>query len=179
VLTGVVRRRADEEGTAMAYWVRAICTADTVPTIRSLRTWLRDVAGFADADVPGERPKALDSAAWKSFELVYDPARASVLVECHRNTGPRSLCARELREELEALDGVADSEAKRRVVDGLSRARFVICCTVAGDPRHREAFKVRSVLDYFVDHCGAMLDTEDEGFYSCSDLPLLGPCAEG
>jgi hypothetical protein len=29
-----------------------------------------------------------------------------------------------------------------------------------------------------VDHCGAILDVEDEGFYSCSDMPLLGNCAD-
>jgi hypothetical protein len=141
-------------------------------------TWLREEAGFTAADTPGERPKSLDSAAWKSFELVYDPARESLLVECNRNTGPRSLCAREVRAELGSLEGVKGSAARRRVADCLSRTRFVVCCTVSGDCDHGEAFAVRSVLDYFVDHCGAILDVEDEGFYSCSDMPLLGPCAD-
>jgi hypothetical protein len=137
---------------------------------------LREEGGFTAADVPGERPKALDSPKWKSFELVYDPAQESLLVECNRNTGPRSLCAREMRGELESLEDVDDSKAKRQVVRCLSRARFVICCTVMGDPDHKQAPRVRSILDYFVDNCGAILDTEDEGFYSCSDTPLLGGC---
>jgi hypothetical protein len=77
-----------------------------------------------------------------------------------------------------ALEGLPDSEAKRRVADCLARTRFIICCRVDRDPKHREALAVRSVLDYFVDHCGGLLDTEDEGFYACSDLPLLGRCAE-
>jgi hypothetical protein len=161
----------------MSYRVRAFCTTEAVPTIRSLLTWLRDEAGFTAADVPGERPKALDSAAWKSFELVYDPDKESLLVECDRDAGPRSLCAREVRGELESLEGVKDSEARRRVADCLGRTRFVVCCRVDGDDDHGEAFTVRSILDYFVDHCGAILDVEYEGFYSCSDLPLLGLCA--
>lgn len=161
----------------MSYLVRAYCTAEAVPTIREFLTWLRDEAGF-DASVPGERPKALDSAAWKSFELLYDPAKESLLVECNRNTGPRSLCARELRGELESLDGVTDSAAKRRVADCLSRTRFVVCCRVDGDDDHAEARRVRSVLDYFVGHCGAILDVEDEGFYARSNKPLLGLCTE-
>jgi hypothetical protein len=161
----------------MSYSVTAFCTADAVPTIRSLLRWLREEAGY-DAEVLGEPPAALDSPKWKSFELVYDPDKESVLVECHRNTGVRSLCAREVKGELESLEGVDDSEAKRRVIDCLTRTRFLICCRVDRDPDHEDSLNVRSVLDYFVDHCGALLDVEDEGFYSCSDLPLLGSCAE-
>jgi hypothetical protein len=161
----------------MSYLVRAYCTAEAVPTIRSFLTWLRDEAGF-DAEVPGERPKALDSTTWKSFELVYDPGKESLLVECNRNTGPRSLCGREVQGELESLEGVRDSKARRRVADYLGRTRFVVCCRVDGDDDHEEARTVRSILDYFVDHCGAILDVEDEGFYSRSNKPLLGLCAE-
>jgi hypothetical protein len=160
----------------MSYWVRAFCTSETVPTIRDLLTWLRDEAG-CEADAPGARPAALDSPAWRSFELVYDPAKESVLVECRRRTGPRSACAREVKEELEALEGVEDSDARTRVADCLGRTRFVVCCRVDRDPGHAEAFNVRAVLDYFVDHCGAVLEVEDQGFYACSDLPLLGRCA--
>jgi hypothetical protein len=162
----------------MSYYIRAFCTADAVPTIRSLLRWLREEAGY-DAQVRDEPPKELDSSKWKPFELVYDPHKESVLVECNRNTGARSRCAREVQEELESLQGIQDSEAKSRVADCLSRTRFLICCRVDGDPNHTESFNVRSVLDYFVDHCGALLDVEDEGFYSCSDLPLLGRCSKG
>jgi hypothetical protein len=161
----------------MSYYVRAFCTADAIPTIRTLLRWLREEVGY-HAEVRGETPAALDSPKWKSFELVYDPHKESVLVECSRNTGARSRCAREVQEELESLESVEDSEAKSRVADCLSRTRFLIACRVDGDPDHEESFNVRSVLDYFVDHCGALLDVEDEGFYSCSDLPLLDRCAE-
>jgi hypothetical protein len=158
----------------VAYIVRAICTADVVPTIGSILKWLKEEGGFPEADAPGEGPKALGSLKWKSFELVYDANKESLLVECNRNTGPRSLCAREVQGELESLDGVKQSRAKQRVKAHLEKARFVVCCTVSGDDDHGEAPTVRSVLDFFVDHCGAILDTEDEGFYSRSDAPLLG-----
>src|SRR5262249_49469250 len=46
-------------GGRMSYYARVFCTADAVPTIRTLLTWLRDEAGYA-AEVP-EKPKALDS----------------------------------------------------------------------------------------------------------------------
>jgi hypothetical protein len=160
----------------MSYNIRAFCTTEPVPTIRTLLTWLRE-AGYS-AEVPGKRPAALDAPAWKSFELVYDPNKESLLVECNRNSGKRSLCAREVQEELESLEGVKDSDAKRRVVDHLSRTRFILCCRVDGDPDHEEAGNVLALLDCQVDHCGAILDVEDEGFYSCSDMPLLGRCVE-
>jgi hypothetical protein len=162
----------------MAYWVRAYCTAETVPTIRDLLNWLWEKDEFAAAHAPGESTRALDSAKWKSFELVYHPDRESLLIECNRNTGPRSLCAGEVRGELESLEDVDDSAAKQQVEDCLRRTRFVVCCTVIGDHGHKEARTVRSVLDYFVDHCGAILDVEDEGFYARSDKPLLGFCAD-
>jgi hypothetical protein len=98
-------------------------------------------------------------------------------VECNRNTGPRSLCAGEVRGELESLEDLEDSAARRRVADCLRRTRFIVCCTVLEDVHHKEAFRVRSILDYFVEHCGAILDVEDEGFYARSDTPLLGLCA--
>ena len=161
----------------MSYWVRAFCTTETVPTIHGFLTWLRDKARY-NASVPHERPAALKTLKWKSFELVYDPDRNSILVECNRNTGDRSLCAREVQEQLDALEGVEDSEAKARVAECLTRTRFIICCRVDRDPNHEEAFNVRGALDYFVDQCGALLEVEDEGFYSCSDMPLLGSCVE-
>ncbi len=161
----------------MSYWVRAYCTTETVPTIRSLLDWLRKEA-VCNAEAPNELPRVLDSPTWKSFELVYDPQEESLLIECNRNTGKRSLCAGEAKGELESLDDVEESEAKTRVADCLSRTKFIICCTVLGDHHHKEAFKIRAILDYFVDHCGAILDVEDEGFYSCSDMPLLGRCAD-
>lgn len=162
----------------MAFWVRAYCTADTVPTIRSLVDWLRAEGGFPRAEARVEDPAELDSPEWDEFELVYDPKKPSVQAECNRDTGPDSLCRGEVRGELDSLEDLDDSEARRRVADCLSRTRFIVCCTVVADDRHREAPRVRAVLDYFVDHCGAILDTEDEGFYSCSDTPLLGNCVE-
>jgi hypothetical protein len=167
-----------KEGLAMAYWVTAYCTTEGVPTIRSLLEWLWDKDEFQAAHTSGESPRALDSPRWKSFELVYHPDKESLLVECHRNTGPRSLCAQQVRGELESLEDLPDSAAKRQVADCLRRARFKVRCTVLQDHHHREGFTVRSIRDYFVDHCGAILDVEDEGFYARSDKPLLGLCAQ-
>jgi hypothetical protein len=163
----------------MAYWVYAYCTTDAVPTIRSLVSWLRAKGGFPKAEARFEGPAELDAPGWEEFELVYNPKKPSVQVECNRDTGPDSLCAGQVQGELDSLEDLEDSEAKCRVADCLSRTRFIICCTVVGDHGHREAHRVRAVLDYFVEHSGAILDTEDEGFYSCSDSPLLGLCAEG
>jgi hypothetical protein len=91
----------------VSYYVRAFCTTGEVPTIAHLLAWLR-----AEARLPAEirGPAKLDSHAWKSFELVYRPGTESVLVECLRDTGPRSLARRTTREEAEALGALPDSD---------------------------------------------------------------------
>src|SRR5262249_58255497 len=122
-------------------------TADAVPTMRTLLTWLRDEAGYA-AEVP-EKPKALDSPKWKSFELVYDAAKESIVIECQRNTGKRSLCHQTAQEELNALEALPDSDAKKQVADCLTRTRFIVSCEIAGDPDHDEVAHFGAVLDYF------------------------------
>jgi hypothetical protein len=163
----------------MAFWVSAYCTADTVPTIRSLVTWLRKEGGYKKAEARFEGPDEPDSPDWESFELVYNPRKKSIQVECNRNTGEDSLCAGQAQGELDSLEDLEPSEAKERVADCLRKTRFIICCTVMmGDHGHKESFNVRKILDYFVDHCGAILDVEDEGFYARSDQPLLGICAD-
>ncbi len=158
----------------MAYWVRAICTTEAAPSIRTLLTWLRETDEFPNAAVPNEKAKALDSAKWKSFELVYDPDAPSIQVECNRNTGARSLFVGEVKGELETLAERRDSAAKRRVVKCFQEAKFIVCCTVSNDLDHKESFGVRMVLDFFVEHCGAILHVEDEGYYSRSNKLILG-----
>jgi hypothetical protein len=162
----------------MSYYARVFCTTDTVPTIRAVLAWLREEAGY-EAEVPDESPAALDSPKWKSFELVYDPAKESLLVECQRNTGKRSLCHQTAGAELDSLENdVPDSDARQQVADCLQRTRFMVYCEVSADHNHEEVANFGALLDYFVDHCGGLIDIEDEGFYAHSDTPLLGSCVE-
>jgi hypothetical protein len=161
----------------MSYYVRVFCTTDAVPTIRAALKWLQEEVGF-EAEVPGKSPAALDSPKWKSFELVYDPAKESLLVECQRNTGKRSLCHQTAQEELNALDDLPDSDARQRVADCLSRTQFIVYCQVSADYDHEEVAHFGALLDYFADLCGGLIDVEDEGFYSHSDTPLLGRCVK-
>jgi hypothetical protein len=161
----------------MSYYARVCCTGDAVPTFRTILAWLREEVGY-EAEIPGESPAALDSPKWKSFELVYNPARESLLVECQRNTGKLSICGKTAQEELNALEDLPDSDARRQVADCLGRTRFLVCCEVLADPDHEEVDNFGALLDYFADHCGGLIDVEDEGFYSHSDTPLLGRCVQ-
>ena len=161
----------------MSYYARVCCTGDAVPTFRTILAWLREEVGY-EAEIPGESPAALDSPKWKSCELVYNPARESLLVECQRNTGKLSICGKTAQEELNALEDLLDSDARRQVADCLGRTRFLVCCEVLADPDHEEVDNFGALLDYFADHCGGLIDVEDEGFYSHSDTPLLGRCVQ-
>lgn len=100
------------------------------------------------------------------------------MIECQRNTGKRSLCHQTAQEELNALEALPDSDAKKQVADCLTRTRFIVSCEIAGDPDHDEVAHFGAVLDYFAEHCGGLIDVEDEGFYSHTDTPLLGGCVK-
>jgi hypothetical protein len=163
----------------MAYWVHAWCTADTVPCPADWVAWVHANTEFAEAKMVGTTSRGLQSTKWTFADLLYDPAVESLAVECVRNTGPRSNCARYAADELTNLEEVKDSKAKRRVAGVLRKVTFCVTCTVSNDWDHDEADRVRRLLDFFVDSCGAVLDTEDEGFYARSGKPLLGLCAGG
>jgi hypothetical protein len=153
------------------YYARVFCTAEAVPTIRTVLEFLRQ--NGVPADAPGESARALASPKWKSFELLYDPAKESILVECHRGTSPGSRCRQTVREELNGLEDLADTPAKRRVAECLNGARFIVSCEVLGDHHHQELARFGPFLDYFVDHCGGLIDVEDEGFYARTGRRLL------
>src|SRR5262249_28061877 len=102
------------------------------------------------------------------------PDKESLVVECQRNTGKRSLCQRTASEELNALEDLPESAARSRVAECLSHTRFLVYVQVADDHDHKEVAGFAALLDYFADHCAALIDIEDEGFYSRIDTPLLG-----
>src|SRR5262249_1610255 len=133
-------------GPRMSYYARVFCTADAVPTIRTLLTWLREGAGYP-AEAPGQRPRALDSPPGKPFDLGYHPDKEPILVECQRNTGKRSLCGRIVQEELGTLEDLPASDAKDRVAGCLTRTTFIVCCDVYGDYDHEEVVHFGAFLD--------------------------------
>jgi hypothetical protein len=128
------------------------------------------------ADAANETTKALDNPRWKEFELVWRPDRESLLVECQRRTGKRSLCDATVREEFNGIEDLEDSERKRKVADYLGRTRFLVCYQVLGDNTLEALAELGPLLDYFVDHHGGIIDVEDRGFYTRTGQPLLGRC---
>ena len=166
----------------MPYEIHAYCTSESAPTIRELLTWLRDEEnGWGlEADAPETGAKGLDSSRWTEFLLIYGregSERESLTLGCYRNTGPRSSCAGMARGRLETVAAYKDSPGKQRVMDCLSRTRFVIWCRVDNDPDRERASPVLDLLASLLDRHGAVLDLEDEGFLADSDTPLCGWCA--
>lgn len=165
----------------MPYEIHAYCTGETAPTIRELLTWLRDEEhGWGlEADAPETGARGLDSPRWTEFFLTYGrkgSERESLTLGCYRSTGPRSSCAKMASGRLDTVAGYKDSPGKLRVVDCLSRTRFVIWCRVDNDPDRERASPVLDLLASLLDRHGAVLDLEDEGFLADSDTPLCGWC---
>ena len=163
----------------MPYEIHAYCTSQAAPTIRQFLDRLRhyeDGSPRMDADAPGESPRMLNSAKWREFELVYGDDRESLLIGCYRNTGPRSLCAKMAKGQLETIAEYKDSPGKRRVTKCLAETTFVVWCRIDNDIDRERASPVLDLMAYFVDQHGGVLDLEDEGFLADSDTPLCGWC---
>jgi hypothetical protein len=79
----------------------------------------------------------------------------------------RQLCCQEFIDDLANLE---DTPAKKQVIAHLRKTQFIVSCQLLSDCDN-DGFEANGqFLDYFVDHCGAMIHAGGEGFYERMDL---------
>ena len=162
-------------GQPMEHYVRAFCTAAEPPKINTVMQTLRQRGAEFIARV--NDPSELDAPEWRQFELLYKPAKGAIVVECTRDEGEDSGAREECLEFIEEIVGSEDAPARDKVIEHLKRTRFIVCCELPGDCDEDGFAANGQLLEYFVDHCGAMLQADGEGFYERMDrakilLPL-------
>jgi hypothetical protein len=153
----------------MPYYVRAFCTATQPPTINTVMQSLRQRGSDFTAQV--DDASELNSPVWGQFELIYKPGNGPIVVECNRDQGDKSLAKAECQEFVDEVMDLEDAPApaKGQVVGHLRKTRFIISCQLLSDCDEDGYEANGQFLDYFVEHCGAMIQADGEGFYERMD----------
>ncbi len=148
----------------MGNYVRAFCTAQSVPSVNTVLADLEQqgITVTASAD----DPTVLESPLWEQFVLVYREDGLVIPVACYRNEGDDSPAQEEIARALATLGFPYLSRVKRRVIAHLKATRFVICSLLLSETDDGGLEATHQFLSYFGTHCGGLIHTDTEGFLS-------------
>jgi hypothetical protein len=145
----------------MGYYLRAFCTSDNIPPLRTVLDW---------ADTQGVRLEAraadLATPNWEQAELLYKPDKSPIIAEA--NAG--DLLREEVDEFVEFLEDVDESPEKKKVLEHLEQSKAVVAAQLIGNIDDDGYTAVGTFLTYFVDHCGGLIQADGEGFYEGDKL---------
>ena len=167
----------------MGYYLRAFCTAPEVPTLGAILGSVASQGTVLTRD-PSTAPwttEQLQDRPRDSSALHYHPDKPpSLVVDVNHADDPSDLVKEELREFRERLADVAPSPARDRIVQHLTRSRFIVAIRIPTSvlgTKHEEALWQASdaLLDYFVEHSGGLIQADGEGFYEADTLILKLP----
>ena len=170
---------AKPEPTPVSYYLRAFCTADGVPTLGAV---LRSVASQGtvltrEPSTPPWTTEQLQDRPHDSVALCYHPdGPPSLVVDVDHADDPSGI-AEEVGEFLERLEDVPPSAARDRIIQHLTRSRFIVAIRIPTSvlgTEHEEALWQASdaLLDYFVPHSDGLIQADGEGFYEADTLIL-------
>jgi hypothetical protein len=156
----------------MPYRVRAFCTGSDVPTLAQVFEYAK-VQGVNLSPDETHGATEVGSPNWSEVEILYNPDKRPLVVECNRDDGDNECLARvEPQEYLEEIGSPGLSRAKRRVIKHLKATKFIIASQLLGDIED-DGYNANGVfLDYFVGHCGGMIHADGEGFYDGDNIIL-------
>jgi hypothetical protein len=146
----------------VGYHLRAFCTSEELPPLRPILEWAAS-QGVGLRLAGG--PEVLDDAGWREAELDYKPGKEPLVVDVSRASSGDELLAEEVEEFVEFLEDVDDSAEKGKVLAHLQASRAVVGAQLLGDIDDDGYNAVGVFLGFFVEHCGAMIQADGEGFY--------------
>ncbi len=155
----------------MGNYIRAFCVGEEVPPITKVVQWLatREVhLKVADGD-----PMRMQSRGWEQVSLIYKEGKLPIIARCTRVDGKDPSAGDEVKDFIQRIGAVGKNKAKKRVVEHLKATRFVIALRLPkGDMDDAGWDANGQILTYFLDHCGALIQADGEGFYEGSKLIL-------
>jgi len=162
----------------MGNYIRAFCVGEEVPSVTKLVQWLatKDVAvKMQDGD-----PMKMQSRGWEQVSLIYKEGKLPIIARCTRTDEKGNGSASgadsardELKQFIEQIGAVGKNKTKKRVVDHLKATRFIVALRLPkGDMDDAGWDANGQILTYFLDHCGALIQADGEGFYEGSKLIL-------
>jgi hypothetical protein len=156
----------------MGYYIRAFCTAKKPPTVRSVLQALTSSGVRLTVEDDYDNSGTLDSPDWRQFAFEYKPGKRGIQVQCNRLDGSGDgLAAAEIEEFIELIGPPERSKQRRKVVEHLESTQFIIACQLPSTDIDDDGFNANGeFLNYFVTHCGGMIQADGEGFYDGHDL---------
>jgi len=99
--------------------------------------------------------------------IAYKDNKAPILLEVNRDTGePDSSVREEIEEFPEFLEDAPRNRHRRRIAKHLKNTRFILAARLPTTDIDEAGYvALGHVLDYFVDHNGAIIQADGEGFY--------------
>jgi hypothetical protein len=76
----------------------------------------------------------------------------------------------EIEEFLEFLEDAPDSTAKEKVLQHLRETKAIVATQLLGDVDDDDYAAAGTFLNFFVEHCGGMIQADAEGFYEGDEL---------
>ncbi len=156
----------------MPYYVRAFCTSNDIPTLSTIFQY----ASSKGIDLYVDEQHGLvdvNSSDWSQVEISYKKGKSPLVVECNRYDGTQECLARvEPLEFIEKIGSPGFSLTKRRVIKHLKNTQFIISSQLLNDINDDGYNANGTFLTYFVEHCGGMIQADNEGFYDGETLIL-------
>jgi hypothetical protein len=156
----------------MAYYFRAFCTAEHIPTLAEVLAWTAE-HGVTLAVDPGDTSAGVDTPEWgdTAIGLIYAQDKAPFYVEIDKNDGPDSLAAQEINEFLATLQTLKKSRKRDRVIEQLQKTRFIVPCQIPIEDFDDAGFHALDVLlAYFLVNSGGMVQADGQGFYEMGKI---------
>ena len=145
----------------MSYFMRAFCGAGQVPSVTVLVEHLRSKGLAVHVESSSE---AADQSC-RQVIFRYKPQRSPIVITCNFPDDADGLFGSEIGEFLEKIGPPRLSLKKRRVIGHLRQSKFMLVIQVPGDIDPAGLQIADAVLQYCIDHCEAMVQTDEEGFY--------------
>ena len=146
----------------MASYVRAFCTAETVPSVHTVLASLSHEGVTVAASI--DDPALLKTPDWEHCLLIYREESMPIAVACYRNNGDECLAEEEIERFRKEVGFPFLSRTRRRVVAHLKATRFIICSLLLSDIDEAGQQVNSEFFSYFIEHCGGMLHTDAGGF---------------
>jgi hypothetical protein len=145
----------------LGYYLRAFCKSE-VPPLRRVLEWVANEGVVLELDGGSE---LLDDENWREAEIRYDEGKQPLVVDVSRASSNDELLSDEVEEFVEFLEDVDDSPEKQKVLEQLRESRAVVGAQLLGDIDDAGYSAIGVLLSFFVEHCGAMIQADGEGFY--------------
>ncbi|HZS90486.1 MAG TPA: hypothetical protein VFE42_23715 [Chloroflexota bacterium] len=156
----------------MATYARVLCTSPAVPTVRQVLQWTADDGYHLELD-PEFARVGLDSPDWHQVGLIHKMGKSSVWIEIDDDADDEdSLVRQEVAQFEQEVSKKAASMNRGKVLAHLANTCCIVAIETPFDFDEYGAEVVSSILGYFIEHCGGLVQADGYGFYEGEDLIL-------